>query len=343
MEAIACEPSIGALKHKYGLLSSTDLEKRCTQTQTPFLVEGLIPQRQICLLVGDSGLGKTPFVYQLGLCVATGTPFLGHKVNQGRVIVLDYENGLEDIHFMIQQITKHLGIEKPVEDDFLVHSFIERPLGDLQQMCKEFNPSLVIIDSLRSHNSEIAKESVAVAVLKTFRSIIRETGTSFLPMHHVKKPSEDAVSLDSQTDSVRNWFLQASGTRALVNQSDVRLGVEEISFLSRANSHSSQLDESAFLLRGFGRIRGEIGPVYVARCLDEENEPIGYRRMVGIDLLFNTDQQACYAKLPPTFDFKTAKNSYGRTDQPTKDFLEKCKRVGILSQPAKGQYRKVAE
>ena len=35
------------------------------------LVEGLIPERSVNIAIGDSGLGKTPLLVQLGLCVAS--------------------------------------------------------------------------------------------------------------------------------------------------------------------------------------------------------------------------------------------------------------------------------
>src|SRR5204863_9706555 len=39
----------------------------------PFIIDGIIRPHHIHLLVGDSGLGKTPLAIQLGICVASGT------------------------------------------------------------------------------------------------------------------------------------------------------------------------------------------------------------------------------------------------------------------------------
>src|SRR5258708_14136069 len=47
------------------------------------LVEGLLPPRSVNILVGDSGVGKSPLAYHLGLCFASGTPFLVLPVHSG--------------------------------------------------------------------------------------------------------------------------------------------------------------------------------------------------------------------------------------------------------------------
>jgi len=57
-----------------------------------------VPSRSVNILVGDSGLGKSPLVYQLGISVATGVPFLGRETRKGRVVIADNENGPEDMN-----------------------------------------------------------------------------------------------------------------------------------------------------------------------------------------------------------------------------------------------------
>ena len=48
--------------------------------QAEWLVEGVIPDKSVNLLVGNSGLGKTPLGITLGISVAAGVPFFGHEV-----------------------------------------------------------------------------------------------------------------------------------------------------------------------------------------------------------------------------------------------------------------------
>jgi hypothetical protein len=61
-----------------------------------FLVEGLIETETLSLMFGDPGCGKSFVGADLGLSVATGTPFHGRKVKQGPVFLIAGEghNGL---------------------------------------------------------------------------------------------------------------------------------------------------------------------------------------------------------------------------------------------------------
>jgi len=63
--------------------------------------------------------------------------------------------------------------------------------------------------------------------------------------------------------------------------------------------------------------------------------------MTGLELLFNTEQQSAFMRLPSKMAFKDAMAIYGRKDQATNDFLQKCIRVGILRKLAKGIYEKL--
>src|SRR6267378_453500 len=69
-----------------------ELEQLCQEQPASYVVEGLLPADDVHVAVGDSGLGKTPWAYQLGLCVAAGMPFLGHPVRESRVLYYDLEN-----------------------------------------------------------------------------------------------------------------------------------------------------------------------------------------------------------------------------------------------------------
>jgi RecA-family ATPase len=91
------------------------------QKTTSFLVDGLIRDKSVNLLVGDSGLGKTPLAIQLGICVASGKDFLGRKVKEGRVLYCDAESDLAGFNSIQTAISGFLGLSKP-PSEFLVWS-----------------------------------------------------------------------------------------------------------------------------------------------------------------------------------------------------------------------------
>src|SRR5262245_58435202 len=83
--------------HSHHVWTPQQLTLRANELKiADYIVDGLIPQQGISIAVG-SGLGKSPLQYQAGICVAAGEPFLGRKVQRGRVLYIDYENGLAQV------------------------------------------------------------------------------------------------------------------------------------------------------------------------------------------------------------------------------------------------------
>lgn len=304
--------------------------------------------------MGDSGLGKSPLLYQAALCVSTGLPFLGLRVQRGRCVYLDFENSSEQSDEILSNLARYLGADLD-SADLLVWNYTDcaanygQPSHGYADLVREFQPAWVIIDSATAWYPEIEdKNSLATQALKKLRRIIRDCRTAFTLVHHIKKQSRrlDEAPPELEDGNLRSWFKQARGASALINGSDVRLGVDEPSVSltyskdGRLQSVGAEL-KGALVLRGFGRVSGEIPLMHLARVLDgEHGEPVGYRRMIGVELLFNQDQEQCFALLPHSFTFKEAKQAYGRQDQATRDFLNKCIAFGILQQPAKGSYAK---
>src|SRR5207245_7405783 len=110
-----------------------------------YIIDGLIPQQGISIAVGDSGLGKSPFQYQAGICVAAGVPFLGRKVQSGRVLYIDYENGLAQVDSLVSRITSYLKLPKAPTDFRIWNANDGSDTFDLAAVCREFKPTWIII------------------------------------------------------------------------------------------------------------------------------------------------------------------------------------------------------
>jgi hypothetical protein len=294
-------------------------------------------------VVGDSGLGKSPLLYQAALCVATGIPFLGHFVTQGRVLYLDFENGLSDVEGLLGGLSNYLGLDE-IPEDLLLWNFndlsSEWSSEDLASMIRHVRPSWIIIDSLTAFAPDIEERPSNVTfVYQEFRKIAREHHTSITGVHHIRKPSykREEAPPPLEEDPHR-WFLQARGSRALINGCDVRIGIDR--HRRRRATLLADPSEVALVIGGFGRIRGNLPTTFVTRILDEEGEPQGYEKMSGTKLLFNSDQEEAFQKLPMAFRFKDAEKSYNRAAQATTDFLKKCINVGIMRKDGR-EYRKV--
>jgi hypothetical protein len=349
-EAFA-EPNLSQLKRKWAIYSPGELRKRTLELGgRRHLIEGMIPERSIVLPVGDSGLGKSPLFYQAALCVTAGIPFLGHSVQQGRVLYLDYENGLGDVDDTVTRLSFHLGLSG-TPGDLLLWNFNDSPAkwGQLGytaiDMIREVRPILAIVDSLAAFRPGIEeKNSTATQVFQEFRAVIRDCGSSIVAIHHPKKQSDkpEYSPPPLEGSDFRQWFRQARGCRSLINGSDVRIGIAEPGVSGIVSETRGNREEIALVLRGFGRVRGEIPLTYIARVLDEDGEALGYKELTGASLLFNEAQSAAFGKLGDSSRFKDVQQAYGKGPQATNDFLKKCCNLGILRKAGKGRYEKVA-
>jgi len=307
------------------------LERICRAQPSNYIVEGLIPADDVHVAVGDSGLGKTPWAYQLALCVATGKTFLGHAVKQGRVLYYDLENGREEILEVSRSLCGCLEISSS-PPDFLVLRDEGNPV-QLRDAVEAHSPLLVIIDTLRAFrpSAEASNDEMA-SFLNECKHVARKFHCAILLLHHIKKPGKNGVS-SLEISPVLEWLLQASGARALVNQTNTRIAFDVPGFMSHAA-------DAALVMKSFVKMRGESGPFYLDRVLDQ-GEPIGYRRMVGCELLGNPEQEAAFRKLPlppKQFTFKEAKFAYAKTDNPTRQWLKKCEAAGLVRQAGRGSY-----
>jgi hypothetical protein len=316
---------------RLGIHTPGTLDTLCVhESKKQFLVQGLISAGSVGIAVGDSGIGKTPLIYQLALCVAAGIPWLGMPTSGGQVLYLDCENGALNSRDVRDSLSRHLGLLQCPEN--FLSSYDISDVKHLSPAVDAVKPALVVIDTLRSFDSSAEENNTkAGAFIKSLRELGQKNRTAFLLIHHVKKQEGGFFnSANIETGSLIQWLNQACGARSLINQTDFRVGVDVT-----AKSNAS------LIMRAHVRVRGEMGPFYLERVLDEDQQPVGYRRLEGLEFLDNKDQQAAFEKLPAAFSFKEAKSIYGRQDQATNDFLAKCLLLGVLHKPSRGRYEKV--
>lgn len=332
------------LKRRWGVLSSSDAEK-VDPKNVDYLVEDIVPRQILGVLAGDSGLGKSSLLYQLGLCVASGTDFLGRRVKRGRVLYLDYENGAGEARRIIEGILTSLRLEEPAESflywtqDRMTSRWSQR--SGPYKIIQDFRPDLVIIDSLSAFDPRMEEtNSNANRTVAALRGVSRDYGCAVLLTHHLAKPQKGRESEPLETCDLNRWFFRTRGASALINSTDVRLGVAKPS--RRPASATQSVQETALVLRGFARVRGEIPLMYVARIFDEQGQAMGYRNLTGSQLLFNSDQEAAFKALRRRFRFKDARLAYGRGDQATADFLKKCEALQIVRKVKEG-YEKIKD
>jgi hypothetical protein len=314
----------------FPFLNLDQLEKVCREQPTSYVVEGLLPANDIHVAVGDSGLGKTAWAYQLGLCVASGKPFLGMPVKKGRVLYFDMENGKEEILQVGKSLCTHLEL-KEFPKNFLIRGDEGMPLAKAAAC---YQPALILIDTLRPFqpNAEKANDEMG-KFLQELKTVARREHSAIVLLHHIRKPGELGVPALEETPTLE-WLQQASGARALINQTNTRIAFDR--------ARRNQAEKAAFVMKAFVKMKGETESIFIERVLDDQGQPVGYRRVVGVGLLGNPDQEAAYARLPENFTFKEAIAIYNRTPDPTNKWLKKCEAAGLLEKlDGRGPYRKL--
>jgi AAA domain len=318
------------LPSKFGL-TLAELEQELNQSPPDYIVESLLPSADVHVAVGDSGLGKTPWAYQLGLCVASGAPFLGHQVRQSPVLYFDMENSGTDILQLSKALCGHLGVGSFPRDFYVVANDGSPP--KVEDAVAYHRPRLVIVDTLRALQPEAEQDNThAGQFWQKYKRIAREHDCAILFLHHLRKPGEHGGTMLEHTATL-DWLLQASGARGLINQTNTRIGLD--------TPRNSTRDDVALIMKAHVKVKGETGVIYLERVMDGSGEPIGYRRITGVGLLCNSEQEMAFTNLTPKFTFSQAKYTYGKTDNPTCQFLKKCEGVGLIRRNGRGMYEKL--
>lgn len=322
------------------LLRHDNLRAECAHAEASSkggVVAGFIPRRAVSFLVGDSGIGKSPLAYQLGLSVAAGVPFLGMETHESLVVMCDYENGMEESLNLSDQLARFLNL-KAVPKNFVLWSpdYSHTDSLNIERLCETAGqkPGFIIVDSLRSHDAHFEKHEYAGEKMNHLNKIAYKYGAAILVIHHTRKPDRENPVSGLHDDSTRviRWLREAAGSGSLINQSHTRIAVDSL------DGRSSM--DAALIVRWYRKSRGEGGPLYLERVCDDSGEPFGYQPLTDIKLLSNPDQEKALRSLPQEFAFKEAKQALNRTDDPTSKFLKKCISLRLVRQTGRGRYER---
>lgn len=74
-------------------------------------VEGWFPHKQVSLVYGDGGLGKTTMLMQLGICAARGGMWLGRMCAKRKVLFISAEDEQAELDFRLHEMSKAYGTD----------------------------------------------------------------------------------------------------------------------------------------------------------------------------------------------------------------------------------------
>lgn len=208
------EPPKEPDKAKPGIMVTTAVDLQKAQLQpTVFLIAGILPEGTT-ILSAASKVGKSWMVLDMGLSIAEGADFMGHKTKQSGVLYL----ALEDSPSRLQdRMNKILGGRKAPEGFLfataaptLDNSLLDQLDATLQQYP---DTKLVIIDTLQKiRGRALPRESgyeLDYREMGAIKTHMDKKGVSVLAVHHNRKMKDES-----------DPFNMISGTNGIMGAAD---------------------------------------------------------------------------------------------------------------------------
>lgn len=170
----------------------------------PWLISGIhLAPGRMTLLNGYADVGKTVIAMSISLAVASGRPLWGlfRPARTGIVLHMNGEIGSYIARERYQRLAKAAGIDSAeliASGNLRLANYPAVRLDDRDfeaEMLKACEGvTLVIIDSLRAFSGALDEKDkeIGVALLMLAR-VSEATGTTFLVLHHNRKPSKDNI------------------------------------------------------------------------------------------------------------------------------------------------------
>lgn len=181
------------------------------------------------VLVSSSGVGKSSFVLQFAVALATAVPFFGIAQPDAkplRVGLIQAENDWGDIHESLIGAMQWLSFAGRGTPNTVanmkanLHFFRENTktgpqfLAILRQLIKEHRLDVVILDPLMAFFGDDVADQKAMSLFlrNTLQPILEETGAVIVIVHHTAKPKQEAsrnhseiAYLGAGSSELTNW------------------------------------------------------------------------------------------------------------------------------------------
>ena len=170
---------------------SKNMESLESYGKIDFIHDPLLPEGSITLLCGDAGIGKSYISLYLSILMAEGKDFLGSAMKRKNVLFVDLESSLPLLNTRIQSI----GIKS--ENIFFytesLNFLMKEDIAELKNEILATEAGFCVIDSLMDVIPGINENDSGAMnqIFSALRSLVKQTGCSFLIIHHVNKANGD--------------------------------------------------------------------------------------------------------------------------------------------------------
>lgn len=205
-----------------------ELNSYMQQQRSPvqFYIQDLLPKQGSMLLYGETGVMKSFLAQHIALCLATKTDWIGFKVEQARVLLVNFEISELAYFWRLKDMTKYFTVQDQMlyvaspsilmlEDDSVFKKFADDIKG--------IAPQVLILDCLQKcyGGDENSKQEMLIWILH-IEALMKEFGCSVIVVHHTNKnilsnslldKSRGTSLLPGWADSVVNMVKQPSGVQ----------------------------------------------------------------------------------------------------------------------------------
>jgi len=296
-------------------------------------------------------VGESPslLLIQLGLCVASGTPFLGCDTQQGKVLFVEYLSTTLEFDNRVARVAGYLGIPDVSSHEFNTENFIRwnwhraphyKGSADIQDMIRTTRPVLTIINSLVNYEPK-AQEKTAVAegMKRQLRKILSEIGGSVVLAHYyVKDHNNERVTQKRIIKQL--WKTKTYGVAALTKGNCVFL-VNPIT--PKCDAADADADEENDTIEFAIERTNQFNDAFPRIAVEREEQDLGDIITVGyqeIDPLLKPKDKARLDRLPNPFRYSDLKKEYPIGTRSAYNFVERVGAVKANSLPPDSRSRK---
>jgi hypothetical protein len=220
-------------------------EVLCAAHDSPeWAVEGLIVRGGLNIIGGDAETAKSYAAEDLLLAVATGQPWLGREVAQGRALVVDEENDLDLYGERLPGLLRGRGIAKEIPNlRFLIRAgvdlSIEEGIAKVETEIRAFNPTFVLLETLSMLRGSLDENSSTdMAELTRRLQYLRSlNGHAQVLTHHLAKPGKvqrdllrGSTQIRAAADSILEFAAMLPGGPFQVHHSKSRRARRQANF-----------------------------------------------------------------------------------------------------------------
>jgi RecA-family ATPase len=159
-----------------------------------YLVQGVLPEKSVCVLYGKPGSGKTFVALSLALACANGQPWIGRKTRPARLYVA--AEGVLGIKYRLRAYRQRNEIAPGAVRFYTASLQItdRDAVGSLRSDLKavDFEPDLILLDTLA--RVSVGKDENSAKdmgeIVAWIESLCREHKAAVLVIHHTRKDGD---------------------------------------------------------------------------------------------------------------------------------------------------------